>query len=259
MFTQSAPALIQTLTGSLPPAVVQQLAQAIGNCAQPLTHRGPVNFSPAAPNQSGPGYVTGGRWSPQDPGLQELLGKIFDLLGTNVDVPGWNNPGGWNSYNYGGDSFSFPLSQEFNTSEYYGGPNVYNGGDTYNNNSYSNTVNTTEVNTTNINTTTINNFPPPGGGGGGPWGGPTIGVGPPGPPGLPGLDGLRGLRGFDGDKGDKGDKGDPGAAGAKGDKGDPGTSGIAGTTSITYVTGVTCNNDGTLTASTATITVGIPA
>lgn len=252
MLTQAAPAIIQTLTGVLPPAVVQQLAQALGNCAQPLTHRGPVNFAGAPPSQSGPGYITGGRWSPQDPGLSDLLGQIIDLLGTDVDIPGWNNPGGWNNYNYQGDTFNLPLSQEFNISNYNGGPNVYNAGDFFTNNSYSNTVNTGGVNaseiiTNNINTVTINNFPVQGGGGG-PWGGVAIGIGPPPPP--PPLPAVRFLRGA---------TGATGVTGATGATGATGPSGIAGTTSITYVTSVTCNEDGTISAPTATITVGIPA
>lgn len=179
MLTQSAPAIIQALTGVLPTAAVQQLVQALGNCSQPLTHRGPVNFSPSEPRQAGPGYVVGGRWNPQSPDLSDLLSRITDLLGADVDVPGWGGPGGTNNYNYGGDNFSFPINQEFNVNTYQGGQNVYNGGDTYSNNTYSNSsystnVNASNVNTTNINTTTINNFPVQGGGGGF-WGGAPVG------------------------------------------------------------------------------------
>lgn len=188
MFTQSAPAITNALSGALTPQVIQQLTQALGNCGQPLTHRGPVNFSPSGPSQFGPGYIIGGRWNPQSPDIADLLGRITDPNGTDVDVPGWGGPGGANNYNYLGDTFQFPINQDFNVNNYQGGPNVYNGGDTVNNNSYSNNtysnnVNTNNVNTTNINTTTINNFPAPGGGGGGPWGGNVTNVFPPGPPG----------------------------------------------------------------------------
>jgi hypothetical protein len=176
MLTQSAPAVFKALSGVLPDAAIQALVQAVGNCNQPLAHRGPISLSPGHLRESGPGYMQGGRWNPQD--YSSLLPTQESARG--VDVPGWDSPGGWGSSNYYGDTFNFPTNQEFSISQYYGGPNVYNAGDQYTDNSYSNTVNTTNVNTKNINVTKINGRPI---------------AGPGGPQGQRGERGERGLDG----------------------------------------------------------------
>jgi hypothetical protein len=179
MLTQSAPAVFKALSGVLPDAAIQALVQAVGNCNQPLTHRGPISLSPGHLQESGPGYVQGGRWNPQD--YSSLLPTQESASG--VDVPGWDSQGGWGNSNYYGDTFHFPTNIEFSTSEYFGGPNFYNAGDQYTNNSYSNTVNTTNVNTKNINVTNINGRPV---------------AGPAGPQGQRGERGAQGIPGAGG-------------------------------------------------------------
>lgn len=176
MLTQSAPALINALAGVLPDRAARALTQALGNCNQPLAHRGPVSLSPARPQEAGPGYLSGGRWNPQS--YQSILPTQESAYG--VDVPGWDSPGGWGSSNYYGDTFNFPTNQEFTLNSYFGGPNLYNAGDQYVSNNYSNTVNTNTTNTTNLNVTNINGVPV---------------LGPAGPQGRRGERGERGERG----------------------------------------------------------------
>jgi len=40
--TQAAPQIVKALAGVLPDGAVRQLMQALGNCNQPFTSRGPV-------------------------------------------------------------------------------------------------------------------------------------------------------------------------------------------------------------------------
>lgn len=176
MLTQSIPAVINALSGSLPENVVQALTQALGNCNQPLTHRAPVNLQPRTPSESGPGTFGGGAWRPQD--YYDLMPSASDSF--SADIPGWGAPGGANNHNWYGDTFNFPTSQEFTLNNYYGGPNVFNAGDSYFDQQY--TVNhTTENHTTkNLRVNVINGRPVRG------------------PAGRPGERGGRGARGDDG-------------------------------------------------------------
>lgn len=48
MLTAQMPALTRALFGSLPPAAVKQLTQALGNCNQEMLHRGPIAVAPDA-------------------------------------------------------------------------------------------------------------------------------------------------------------------------------------------------------------------
>lgn len=176
MFTQSAPAITKALAGVLPERAVQALLQSLGNCNQPLAHRGPVSLSAGHLRENGPGYIDGGRWNPQS--YESLLPT--SETNVNVDMPGWGDQNAWFGGNYYGDTFSFPTNQEFSISQYYGGPNLYNAGDEYVSNSYSNTVNTETTNTTNLNVTNINGVPI---------------QGPAGPAGRKGERGERGERG----------------------------------------------------------------
>ena len=164
MFTQSANNLLNAMAANDPRAMLQSLA----NCNQPLMHRNALAVMPPPSMEAGPGFVAGGRWNPQD--YQNLLPDVAQ----SMDVPGWGGPGGFNSRNYYGDTFSFPLNQQFSLNNYLGGPVSYVGGAQYTSNSYSNTVNSNVVNTQSINVQIIN---------GNPVQGP---AGPQGSPGLPG-------------------------------------------------------------------------
>lgn len=188
MFTQSSPALVNALSGALPENVVKALTQALGNCNQPLTHRAPVNLQPANAQQSGPGYYTGGQWNPQD--YQNILPTASDR--SNVDIPNWEGPGGWNSGNFYGDTFQFPTSQEFTLNNYYGGPNVYGGGNSYFENLYATNQTVQNLTAQSLTVQNINGTPV---------------VGPAGPPGargdrgadgVPGAGGMNGINGWNG-------------------------------------------------------------
>ena len=186
MLTQTVPAVINALQGVLPDNAVKALTQALGNCNQPLAHRGAVSFSPPPLPEAGPGFSGGGRWNPADyPGLFPDMNSA-----NNVDMPGWGGPWGFNSTNYYGDTFNFPTNQQFTLNNYNGGPNIYNAGDQYTENMFSNSFTTNNVITNNINTTTINGEPIAG------PAGPAGADGEPGAPGAPGRPGPLGPRNF---------------------------------------------------------------
>lgn len=189
MFTQSAPALVNALSGVLPPNAVQALTQALGNCNQPLTHRGAVNFSPPTVRESGPGYTNGGQWDPfQYPGLLPYADQA-----NAVDIPGWESPGAWNSSNFYGDTFQFPTNQQFTTNQYLGGPNIYNAGNQYTSTLYTENHVSNNLSVNNINVSYINGEPVSGPSG--PSGNDGLN-GAPGAPGAPGQDGLVAFGGF---------------------------------------------------------------
>lgn len=182
MLTQSAPAIVKAMSGVLPPNAVAALTQALGNCNQPLAHRGAINFSPPEMPEVGPGWFDGNQWNPFD--YANLL--PFADQANNVDVPGWKPTGGWPSSNYYGDTFNFPMNQDFTINQFMGGPNVYNAGSQYVANMYSSSHVTNNLTTQNINVSTINGQPI---------------VGPAGPPGRDGMNGAPGAPGAPGQVG----------------------------------------------------------
>lgn len=225
MLTTSIPALTKALAGVLPEAAVRQLTQSLGNCAQPLAHRGPINVQPTnnpfALNGAGPGAIGGGTWNPYP--YQGLLPTTDQA--NNVDVPGYSQ-GGWNLNNNSGGNFFFPTNQEFTTNSYYGGPTFNVAGDTNFTNQY---VDNSTV--TNLTVEYINGEPVAGRDG-------IDGLrgerGLAGPAGTPGEDGIDGFNGFDGLPGA------PGAAGRDGRNANAGNLRFRSTTStINYVTDVT--------------------
>lgn len=163
MLTQSQPAVVQALLKALPENAIKALTQAIGNCQQPLTHRGPVTIDPT-PRGDDRGMYNNGAWDPSK--YRDLLPSASQAGDVFIELPGFG-PGGsyhagdWNSTNYGGNNFYFPTDNTFNTNNFYGGPTFNVGGNT--------TLENITVN--NINTTTINNYPVSGDGGGGTGGG----------------------------------------------------------------------------------------
>lgn len=154
MFTQSMPAMFQALAGVLPQGAIKQLTQALGNCNQPLTHRAGVNLQPSQflRNQ---GLAPTGTWNPNDYG--NLLPSINQITNNNsIDLPDFN-AGDWNSYNYAGDNFSFPLDQTFTNNNYFGGPTFNVGGNVFFDNTQTTNLTTQDVTTNNINVRSINN------------------------------------------------------------------------------------------------------
>ena len=119
MYTQSMPALAQALSGALPDGAIRQLMQALGNCQQPLTHRGAINVQPPTVPGRG-GLARDGAWRPSD--YRNLLPSAGS--GGYVDMPrgGGGGAGGTNnSHNYEGNGFFFPTDLGFEYTDYYGG------------------------------------------------------------------------------------------------------------------------------------------
>jgi hypothetical protein len=115
------PALAQALSGALPEAALRQLMQSLGNCQQPLTHRGAINIQPPRNTGAG-GLARPGTWRTSD--YQNLLPSAGQ--DGYFDIAGGGGRGGTtvtsnNSTNYDGHQFQFPINQDFNYSNYYGG------------------------------------------------------------------------------------------------------------------------------------------
>jgi hypothetical protein len=167
MFTQSAPSLFNALSGYLPDVAVKAVVQALGNCQQPLTHRGPVSLSPPQPTNRG-GVMGGGMWNPQI--YQNSFPQNTSQYYFEAPNIGGYTSGDWFSTNYDGAQFSFPTNQEFAANSYYGGPTFNVGGNSFFDNTYadnatyqnltSNTINSQNVNLTSINNTNLPAFSP---------------------------------------------------------------------------------------------------
>jgi hypothetical protein len=157
MYTQSMPALVKALTGVLPPAALKQLTQALGNCNQPLTHRGTVNIAPEQYLYNN-GIAPGGTWNPNE--YNDILPTSSEAAGSDIVLPGFGGAP-WNSFNYGGDSFFFKTDAAFNTNAYYGGPTFNVGGNVQFDNTQTTTLNANELITQNIITENINDAPAP--------------------------------------------------------------------------------------------------
>lgn len=182
MFTQAMPAIIDALRQAVPPHALGPLAQSLGNCAQPLTHRAGVNFPGAArPNRNG--TFGGGAWNPADytnlfPGGDQYNSANYY---NNVDVGGMTSV--WNEGNRYDSQFYFPTSQFFTQNQYYGGPTIHVAGGQYVdyiNNQY---FEGDTVNVQNVTTNVLNGDPV---------------AGPQGAPGVDGRDGERGAPGAPG-------------------------------------------------------------
>ena len=156
MFTQSMPALAQGLSGAIPDGAVRQLMQALGNCQQPLTHRGAVNVQPPGLSTRG-GLAKNGTWRPSD--YKNLLPTAGS--GGYVDVPGGGGGSGGgsvnNSRNYDGNQFYFPTDLRFEYTDYYGGDTLNVTGPSNFDYSTHNTVNAGDIYTNSLRVNYINN------------------------------------------------------------------------------------------------------
>jgi hypothetical protein len=209
MLTQATPAIVQALSGVLPADAVKQLTQALGNCEQPLTHRGGLNIA-NGDYPTGPSGIVEGppneRWVVDN--YRDLMppagNNVFvDIGGMNVNNnnggagnggPGGGGGGGgggdtynsstsyspstyynsaWNNNNYEGSQFYFPTSQYFSQNQYFGGNTTNIAGNSYFENSYVNNLTSQNFVTQNIYVQNINGQPvyPPGGPPSGPPGG----------------------------------------------------------------------------------------
>lgn len=121
MFTQQAPSLVRALREVLQPEQLEQLTRSLGNCQQPIAHRGPVHISPP-PNlgRNERGVYGPGAWDPaQYPGLVPSAGNqaLYDIGGMDAPV--------WNTGNKYASAFNFPTDQYFTQNQFFGGPQVY--------------------------------------------------------------------------------------------------------------------------------------
>lgn len=136
MLTQATPSIVKALQGVLPPNALKQLTQALGNCNQPLTHRGDVNFQPDWSQGNDRGvYGANGRapWNSAD--YRNLFPQMGDNFFIDIAQPG-TTIDGRTFTNYGGNVFDFTSRSNFNVTQIHGGPTIYNGGDTIFNNDY---------------------------------------------------------------------------------------------------------------------------
>jgi hypothetical protein len=160
------PALAQALSGALPEAALRQLMQALGNCQQPLTHRGAVNLQ--SPVSTGAGALARpGTWSPS------AFSRLMPTAGQDVRVDIAGNTVNNNTQNYGGHQFSFPLDQAFTYNSYFGGDTFNVAGDSRFDNSFHTnfTADNSRITNLTVENITINNPAgptpmDPGGGGG---------------------------------------------------------------------------------------------
>lgn len=214
MLTQTMPALMKALQSAMSPGQVQSITQALGNCNQPLTHRGPVNISASNYASRGGEYpgstYIGDTWNTHNYG-----GPVYNentyLGDTNfIEFGDLNNffneqnqfynlyqeyNAGDNITNIAGDTnntinnninnsqFSFPTNNFFTNNFDNSVTTTINDNSYFNNvvtnNSYTNNQTTNNINITNIN--------------GNPVAGP---AGPPGQPGQNGRDGAPGSPGM---------------------------------------------------------------
>jgi len=109
MLTQTMPALANAMSGVMPPNALRQLMQALGNCNQPLEHRGPIAIT-ASPRQSARGVYDGAQW---DPRQFQQLADAFNI---------WNNlafvDSTVNNKIFTGDTFTFPSTNQFITNTF---------------------------------------------------------------------------------------------------------------------------------------------
>ena len=190
MLTQAIPSVVRALSGSLPPAALKQLTQALGNCGQSVAQRGDVTVQPSAwtnvTNFNGtygdgslggrPG--SGGSWNPA--AFSDLLKNIGSRQ--NIDATSTAN-----YTSYGDQLFDFSVKNSYPVSRFYGGDSVNIGGSTV------------------WGDTFINN-----------------------PPGINGRDGRDGTGGKGTSDGTAGEDGEDGASGGGGPSGAAGSDGFNG-------------------------------
>ena len=211
MLTNTMPSVVKALQKTLDPTTLKAFTQALGNCNQPVTQRGPVSVQPNTfylrageypTTNNSFGYNTTnyqqynnyfqnnfnpifGPFNPIFPYPQPPINIMPPDLGPgDVRIDLGDSYGPTINNNFNTSEFSFPTTQEFN---YYEGPtNNSFAGDTYFQNTYINNNTTNTSNTTNLNVTNINGNPV---------------EGPTGPPGQPGRDGRDGRDGAPGSPG----------------------------------------------------------
>lgn len=183
MFTQAMPAIIDALRQALPPNALGPLAQALGNCAQPLSHRAGINFPGALRRGGSNGAYTSNLWNPSQYTNIFPGGDIYNSANYHNQVDMGDMNVTWNEGNRYDSQFFFPTTNQYQLNSYYGGPTIHiNGGQQvdYITNQFFEGDN---VNTTNLTVQYVNDDPV---------------AGPQGAPGAAGRDGDRGAPGAPG-------------------------------------------------------------
>ena len=179
MLTAQMPALARAVGTSLPPVVVRQMMQALGNCNQGVAHRGDTRLAPDAwtNRNNDNGAYDGTTWNPNEYAniLRADNRQYIDATTS------------YNSTTYGDQLFDFATRQQFTSNFFNGGDTITFGGDVIINNP----------------PLTPPPYPPPPGT---PpyYPSPGPGRGPAGPRGTDGRDGMDGMDGFDGPAGPPG-------------------------------------------------------
>lgn len=208
MLTRTMPSVMRALQKSMDSQTLKSFSQALGNCNQPLEHRGDISIQPQSAfirqgeyDASGDRAVTLREFGPYDPAYLNLFQPVFGDFNPIFPGPYQPNPilppnlspgsgfvdgggGGGNTTinnNLYPTSFSFPTNLNFTT--FGGNTNNYFGGNTTIENSVTNNSYTDNSVTTNLSVTNINGRPI---------------QGPSGPPGQPGTDGRDGRNGAPG-------------------------------------------------------------
>lgn len=94
MLTSQMPALTRALSGVLPPNALKQLTQALGNCNQEVTHRGPVSIVPDAWQNVSNKNGTYDGFPPSVENYNEFYNEIVSNTTSNVynvNSPVYNN------------------------------------------------------------------------------------------------------------------------------------------------------------------------
>lgn len=206
MLTRTMPSVMRALQGSLDSQTLKAFTQALGNCNQPLEHRGdiaaqPVNLFVRQAEYGGDTYNGGyssNQYTQYNPTYQNLFAPNFPPFNPifpppyspNPILPPQLGPGGDTNISIGGpinnniNNNSYLSQFFFQTENSFGGPvNNYFGGNTTIDNSTTTNSYTTNNTTQNLFVTNINGNPV---------------SGPAGPPGQSGRDGRDGRDGAPG-------------------------------------------------------------
>jgi hypothetical protein len=101
MLTNAMPAVMRALQGSLPPAAIKQLTQALGNCNQQLTHRGDITVRPDAWSYANNNNGTYSDYPPSRDDYNRLVNNNGYDEYADVNNPYYNNANYNTNIDYG--------------------------------------------------------------------------------------------------------------------------------------------------------------
>lgn len=182
MLTRAAPAIARSLGGVFNDQQAAQFLSSVGQCAQPLQHRGGVSFARGAFANAG-GVSSSGGWNPAD--YPDLFPDAVQAGGdVEAPSPGGYRAGDWYSNYYGSPYFDL-TTQLQQTLNQYMAQNTYEGDTvTIQGNSYVTNLTTNSLTAGDVATTSLNGEP--------------LEDGPSGAQGARGLDGAAGAPGVPG-------------------------------------------------------------